>query len=73
MKKQTPQVLIREYNDARQMNREVQKMVKQGWLIADTQTITTRTDNAGCLFGLFGSMRSKHKNKYLVRYEKRAA
>lgn len=69
-----PEVLIREYPDANRMNRDAQKLAKRGWHIADTQIVTNTTQNSGCgcLFGLFGSMRSKHKNKYLVRYEQRA-
>jgi hypothetical protein len=67
--KQSPQVLIREYPNAKQVNQDAQKLYKQGWLIADTQVITT-TKNGGCLLGLFGSVASRSTTKYLVRYQR---
>lgn len=67
--------MVREFRDVRQMDREVRKLVRQGWTVADTQSVPVKTENrgCGCLLGMFGGGRgrSTHTNKYVVRFEKR--
>lgn len=69
-----PQIMVKEYTNVKHMNRDIQKFDKQGWRIVDTQTVTTKSENTGCgcLFGWM-SGQSKHINKYVVRYERKAA